>query len=219
MRESTIYGERKAKSGRLNPKRKYFLFFEGVVTEVLYFKGIKENQKKLDINHLIEINVLGREVDKAHRANIVKIIEDIDKIKKDPQGNLRTLKIEDDDRIWIIFAELYMKNNKNHFLGFTNPCFELWLLLHFLDVSKESDNEKEKLLKNEKVSKQYRYVGNKVKEMEGNALIKGKQIIFDYYLDKIDRAIKNEGKLENEFSKIVTMLGSNIGLLISEFKS
>lgn len=46
-----------------------------------------------------------------------------------------------------------MCTQKNYNLGISNPCFELWLLLHLEDVNQLSDKEKDKLKWNKRRGK------------------------------------------------------------------
>jgi hypothetical protein len=39
--------------------------------------------------------------------------------------------------------------SKGYFLAVSNPCFEIWLLLHFEDVSNQGDSRKQELTRNE----------------------------------------------------------------------
>ena len=43
--------------------------------------------------------------------------------------------------------------DSSYHLALSNPCFELWLILHIIDASLESDEEKVKMLKNRKEKK------------------------------------------------------------------
>lgn len=55
MRISKTFGERKHVLVSDNPKKKYFVAYEGSETERLYFDGIKTIKEKLGINSLLEI--------------------------------------------------------------------------------------------------------------------------------------------------------------------
>ncbi len=96
----------------------------------------------------------------------------------------------------------------------SNPCFEFWLLLHFDDIQKI---DKEKLLKNEKVSKKHTYVTkelkNRYKSYNKNCYNAEKLIL------KIDHAIKNEKLFEQSNDRLINSVGSNIGLLIEMMRN
>lgn len=96
----------------------------------------------------------------------------------------------------------------------SNPCFEFWLLLHF---DKVFDLDKEKLLKNEKVSSSRRYA-----EYELRKVFPGfhKSHYRPHILmQNIDQAIKNEKSFCEDEEKLENMVGSRVGLLIEEMKN
>lgn len=68
-------------------REKYFLVFEGEKTEVLYFEGIINNRKKLQISSLIEIKPLLRNFNQSKIANPKTILDlllvYIDELKED----------------------------------------------------------------------------------------------------------------------------------------
>lgn len=232
VRIKTNYGQRLHPSNKLKPNRKYFLFYEGIVTEYEYFTGISNYKKALNIKHTIEIFNLKRNQSQAPRTNILTMINDIkerqrQKIYSDPFSKFNIL---DDDRIWIIFdrdtvpikhiksAMALINQTKNYFLAFTNPCFELWLLLHFEDVSTLDMKTQGLLLTNKKVSNQYKFCGQRVKSFNEKSLFKSKHISFQCFLPHISTAIKNEDKIETTIRNFNNKLTSNIGSLLKEMK-
>lgn len=74
--------------------------------------------------------------------------------------------LDEEDELWMVIdrdfqswtikmiREVAQKchQKKGYFLGLSNPAFELWLLLHLVDVTTLSEQEKETLLANRKVS-------------------------------------------------------------------
>lgn len=232
VRIKTNYGQRLHPSNKLKPNRKYFLFYEGIVTEYEYFTGISKNKKSLNIKHTIEIFNLKRNQSQAFRTNILTMINDIkerqkQKLYSDPLSKFNIL---DDDRIWIIFdrdtvpkkqinlAMDLINKTKNYYLAFTNPCFELWLLLHFEDVSKLEKKTQVLLLANKKVTNKYKFCGQRVKIFNEKSLFNGKHLCFQCFLPHISTAIQNEGKIETTIRNFNNKLTSNIGSLIQEMK-
>jgi len=227
MRTISNYGKRTAQSKVKNIKSKYYLFFEGVNTEPQYFEGIREYSQKLELNTLIEIIPVRRSRTNSGRCNISTIISDIEN-KKQIKDNEDRLILTDVDYICIIFdrdnlpeeqiirAIKYSKENKNHLLFFTNPCFEFWLLLHTEDVYKLGINEQRNIFNNATVTQTYKYIGSllKVKKM-----IKRKKINFNNYIDFINQAVENEKPFNKEINLMLKCLGSNIGSLILQLRS
>lgn len=98
----------------------------------------------------------------------------------------------------------------------TNPCFEFWLLLHFDEVM---DMNPEDLRKNAKMTNKSkrRFTEYKLRE-----LVPGYQkndIRFSVFLPRIEIAIRNEKKFEEDVLKLKDHLGSNVGCLIAELQS
>ncbi|WP_069472057.1 RloB family protein [Candidatus Marithrix sp. Canyon 246] len=50
------------------------------------------------------------------------------------------------------FEDLVSKNWYGYFLALSNPCFELWLLLHIKSLEEYPDNALDEFLENKKVS-------------------------------------------------------------------
>lgn len=81
----------------------------------------------------------------------------------------RTYHLNRRDELWVVVdvdrwgdAKLSLVSSictqKTYRLAVSNPCFELWLLLHFLDVENCSAEEREALQANQKVSRDRRYI-------------------------------------------------------------
>jgi hypothetical protein len=98
-------------------------------------------------------------------------------------------------------------------LGITNPCFELWLLLHIEDSVENIINPKYKeILKNAKVSANHTFISNIVSnELHMNTKTGMK---FSKFKDKVHYAIKQEKNLEQDLYQLENAVGSNIGRII-----
>lgn len=95
----------------------------------------------------------------------------------------------------------------------SNPCFEFWLLLHFVDVGQLDKNM---LLENPLVNKRYRYT-----EYELRKRIKGyKKTSYNALplVEKIDIALENENHFCENVELLKNEVGSNVGLLITELR-
>ncbi|MCL1984737.1 MAG: RloB family protein [Methanomassiliicoccaceae archaeon] len=101
----------------------------------------------------------------------------------------------------------------------TNPCFELWLLLHFDEALDGVDDKI--LLRNEKTDG-VRYTERKLDEIlrtipakEGKGYSKDDLDFYDF-MDRTDNAIKNEKKFCKGKKCTITKVGSEIGSLIED---
>ncbi len=132
------HGKRKQKPGRRLPFReplsRILIVCEGSVTEPEYFKGFEE----ICQNPRIKIQVAD---DHGVPLTVVR------KAKELKEAAVRHSKRERDenikfDSVWCVYdidnhphhheaREMAIANDSN--LAISNPCFELWLLLHFRD--------------------------------------------------------------------------------------
>lgn len=118
----------------LEPRPHILVCCEGIVTEPSYFNGLKREGH----NNLLRVEVKpGGKVPKT----LVDFAVDL---KHEAENKARRL--EDDnlkyDEVWCVFdvdahphiPDAKQKAEANHIkLAISNPCFELWLLLHFCD--------------------------------------------------------------------------------------
>ena len=95
----------------------------------------------------------------------------------------------------------------------TNPCFEFWLLLHCDDIS---DLDEDMLLDNPKVRAKRRYTEQKLREK----MPKYRKSVYDtnWFIERIDKAIKNEEKYCENEEELERLVGSRVGILIQELR-
>ena len=95
----------------------------------------------------------------------------------------------------------------------TNPCFELWILLHYNEVFNYNRDD---LLENkkERVKAKKRFI-----EKQLSILMSGynkDNLDFEKLIDKVGTAINNEKHFCEDSVELKNSLGSNVGLLLSE---
>ncbi len=106
-------------------------------------------------------------------------------------------------------------NEKGYEFYISNPCFELWLLMHYDEIF---DMDKEKLLANPKETPRAK---KRFLEKQLSLLMKGynkNNLNFEKLIMRIGKAIKNEKKFCENIENLKTDLGCNIGLLIEQMK-
>ena len=119
---------------------------EGAVTEVNYFQGVKSKIEESRIN----IEVLSR-VESAH-SGAERVIRQLDKYKRESG-------IGKSDQLCLVLdrdsQSLTEKNlarvakecdSKGYILALSNPCFEIWLLMHFKCLSEFNNSERAEML-------------------------------------------------------------------------
>jgi len=103
-------------------------------------------------------------------------------------------------------------NQKSMKLCVSNPCFELWLLLHEKDISEYSDDEKNVLFKNNKINKTKRYLDGELMKYWGGYNKSKKD--FSFLIPKVKTAIENAKKLDlNPKERWQNYLGTRVYLI------
>jgi len=123
---------------------------EGKETEKIYFNAVKNSLCAGNI-HMVVLERKSTDSSPDVVYNHLKQFQE-------------TYQLDDDDELWMVIdkdrwkiqtlAEIARKCKQSRFLHFamSNPCFELWLLLHFEDVMSMSDEDKYALQENKRVS-------------------------------------------------------------------
>ena len=121
----------------LDPKQRFILFCEGKNTEVAYFRAID----RACSSTLISVETHGGEgVPRTIAEKAVKYAKTLGRRRKDSY--------EERDQVWAVFdrddhphfneAVAYCESN-NVGVGRSNPCVELWLILHERDFDRYED--------------------------------------------------------------------------------
>jgi hypothetical protein len=124
---------------------------EGRDTENIYFEAMKAELAAENVS----VEVLHRDNNESSPDNVYKQI----------QGFMALYNIEQDDELWVVVdhdkwsdkmlssVAQHCSQNANQKFCLSNPCFELWLLLHLEDIRTYSKEDLEKLAANKKVGK------------------------------------------------------------------
>lgn len=169
-------GREKREKRRTNPV--FFIFCVGKKTEVNYFSKLLNNQG-LSPNNIISNPISPDQLNEFAKNH--------------------SKKYGKNDQVWVVFdKDNFLKENFNSAVSdkdvkvaWSNPSFELWFLLHFVDWKSRIDNKTliEKLEENVKSThKGYKYTKNC-------------NLIFDYLvtLGKRDIAIERASKLNSDY--------------------
>jgi hypothetical protein len=288
----------------LEPKKKYFLVFEGEETEVQYFIGVVNNREEIGINPLIEIVPLLRSYNEKGWSNPKKILSRLIQYFEECKAGTLTVNsfvdriidylIEDgvitegsvirkllieycqkemglsqeelikdetlainsvclclEDSVNLLTAAENLKkyineqrniydegfdricliadrdsqsfkpaqydfvvetcNLKGYGFFLSNPCIELWLLMHFDEIM---NYDRALLLKNPYITSDKRFIATKLGLHLGG--YKNKNVRFDALKGRINKAIQNEKHFCEDIIRLKSELGSNIGLLLDE---
>lgn len=98
----------------------------------------------------------------------------------------------------------------------SNPCFEVWLLMHFEEFESLDFN---KLLENKRIngSKNSRKYSDKM--LSDIIGYDKSNLKFEDFVDKIDEAIEREKKYCESLDELKSNVGSNVGILIENMRN
>jgi RloB-like protein len=121
------------------PKRKFILLMEGENTEPDYFKAMRGHYR----GALIDFEFVGAAG--APMTIAEKAVEKKRAIRRNAKGQSWQL----DDQVWAVFDEdnhpkvtdaINICQNAGVGVAYSNPCFELWLILHHEDFGRQDDH-------------------------------------------------------------------------------
>lgn len=190
---------------------------EGEVTERIYFEALAKEYDKSSLH--IEI-----------------IREESGEHKPDPQSVFKKLEsfseqyeLEPDDELWMVIDRDYQSwepkmikeiaqlchQKKGFYLALSNPCFELWLILHIKDISKLPQKEKDRLFSNQKVNKSKTYTQKFISDEIGG--FNPQKYDPRIFLSNIEVAIEQGKALDiSPYKRWPDFLGTRVHRLVSK---
>lgn len=139
---------------------------EGRATENIYFEAMRQELCASNV----QLVVLNREDDNSSPANVHRQLK----------AFIDEYNIQDDDQLWVVvdrddwkekmIAEVAQLCQQNDNLRFcmSNPCFELWLILHLEDVTAYSEYDKQLLFKNPRLSTHGTWTKYRLRQLMGH---------------------------------------------------
>lgn len=134
----------KRRKYRREPKRRFYVFCEGEKTEPTYFAAVKA----ACANALIELNTIpGVGVPNTIATAATELARSLG---MSPHGHKPQSSFEEDDEVWAVFDRDEHPNynvaidrcrQAGVHVGRSNPCFEVWLILHEKDYDKPDDRK------------------------------------------------------------------------------
>lgn len=186
------------------------LAFEGNDTERIYFDELKSHVKFND--DVIYLHLLSRPKNDTNSAPI----HVFNKLKKEAKEEYN---FNSQDELWMIIDKDRWKNIEsiigfckaqgNMFVAGSNPCFELWLLLHIKEISELSEVEIKAILNNKKVSKNRTYIEKFLSDLLSDGYNKSNPIP-SRFLPTIDDAIRQAKALDNLSEDFPSSIGSHV---------
>jgi len=206
------------------PTRVIIISCEGSNTEPEYFEAIREKLKS-KISSLIEIELVPKPTEASEPKDVLDNLQSYVEKYDFNKGYDSLWLVCDREKVIArktgrkgLLAVIPLCEEKGYSVALSNPLFEFWLLLHVADIS-GYDNKV--LFDNEKVNSSRRYIDKELSNILKDGYNKksghfNKEIVS---LENIKRAIKQEQLFENDLTKIVDNLGSNMRLLVNEILS
>jgi hypothetical protein len=196
--------------------------FEGAEdkAEDRYFEGIQSilDKKTIDKSFKVYIHSIPNKNNLSAPSHIFENLNEFntDDLDLDFKEDKSFLLVDFDRHLPnIIKHDIENKcKNGNIKLIICRPCFELWLLLHFEDVSSLDEDNKKLLLKNAKVSTEGKPINNRLTEACGSA--NKRNLNFETYKDNILQAIENTLKLDNSNNVIPDCLSARVDKILTE---
>jgi hypothetical protein len=182
---------------------------EGKCSEKQYFEALRVRRGKTNIH----IHVLATQ---DNRSSPDSVLQRLNEFK-----SYYSLK-ESRDELWMVidvdkWGDSKLSNiarrckQKGYFLAVSNPCFELWLLMHVKKLSDYSDHELEKIKDNEKTGSRT-YLEVKLIEVFGT--YNKSKLIPGRYIPHIESAIDEAKRLDIDRSeRWPSGLGTRVHLL------
>lgn len=134
---------------RRQPKRKFYLFCEGENTEPAYFEQLRRSLPGTIIDIEI-VKGVGEPFTIAQKA--CSVLGELVRQRKRSRNSF-----EESDEVWAVFDRddhpkfdeaIKFCIQKSVFVAYSNPCFEVWLVLHLQDYERPDDRfEVQRLLR------------------------------------------------------------------------
>lgn len=206
---------------QIEPYKKYFFICEGENTEVWYFRRIIDRKKQLGIHPLIDVRLMERTGEDESSSHPDKLLEFAKKEIKNPDNAFDT---RHDQMVVVFDLDIFKRKGPEEYqriledgnkfiLAVTNPCFELFLLLHFPNVLVDWIFPKEQLLlENKRVSNHKRYIDDVFTKVCG--MNSKTNCAVGELADNLLIAIEQEQEVNQDISLARDRLTSNVGSIL-----
>lgn len=205
-------------SGIKNPAKLIVIASEGVKPEPQYFN---ELARICDQNIVRPIIIRKTPDEKDHSApeHVLKQMKDFKKSESFKDGDEFWLVLDVDN--WTNLEEIIAIGAEEEIqTAISNPCFELWLLLHLKKVADLDEDAKKALLQNDKVSNRHTYtskfLGDTMKKVLGKNCSKTK-INAPSLMPFVDDAVQRAKEMTS-VGEIPEGLGSNVYRIVEQIQ-
>ena len=191
---------------------------EGERTEKIYFEALRAYSR----NSRVHIKILERDAENRHNSAPEYVLGQLTQYKTEHA-------LEQDDELWLVIdrddwkptalrvvAQKCVQDEAFH-MALSNPCFELWLLLHLEDMASVSDEEKARIKKNSREGTNDSYLKREMRRLMGgsyNASRYNAFVLVPHVHDAIRRAeildVDKQARWPQELGTRVYLLAQSI---------
>ncbi|ACV62636.1 hypothetical protein Dtox_1783 [Desulfofarcimen acetoxidans DSM 771] len=207
----------------------YYVVCEGQNTEWVYFTWLCNYKRELGIHNAIKIVPLEKTGMHQGWSNPKKLFELAEQKRAELKADANSTYSEGDKFVVVFdldiyngpagagFTELLLAVKEDEIIVVTNPCFDIWLLLHTPDAyAQHIQGDEQQILYNSKVSNKHTYTSKKASEILGFNT-KG-NFRCESLLKNVDNAIKEERQICEDEKTMLDRIGCNMGLFITELR-
>jgi len=207
--------------GFINAEKFYVLAFEGTVTERKYFEDLRVSEFFNNSGQIETIPIKRGERDGNNPLNVKTLLS---KTKK--EFNFRPT-----DEFWLIVdrddwervhhidlakVEEECRDEQNFNMALSNPCFEIWLILHLKRLSAFTAEEQSKIYENAPVSDKKNYIDVVLADLIGDGRGYNKRPNPAVFLPRIKEAIINAEEIAKEGEYYPHGLGTDVYKLVKK---
>lgn len=207
------------KRGFKNPQKLYIIVCEGIVTEYEYFSSLRTSDIFNDSGLIDLVPIKHPKGFGTSPLELWKIV----------CATKREINLRKGDEFWIIsdrddwktmhhidFDQFVERCNKKQdvYWALSNPCFEIWLLLHLKDVSEYSCEERRKIFQNESISSKKNYIDYILSDAIGKGRGYTKHIEKDIFIPATKVAVQRAKRLSKRGELYPHYLGTDVYKLV-----
>lgn len=186
---------------------------EGEKTEPQYFTDLIS--RDYYENSRVHVHVIRRGSHSSAPKHVIDALNDF----------RREYRLKGGDELWMVIdtdswpeeqlSDVATKcQQKGYRLAVSNPCFELWLLLHVKDIEEYDQEQKDRLERNERVSQNRTAIEKELVEILGS--YNKSNLNSDLFLPHVEKAIEQAENLDLDSShRWPESLGTRVYLLVN----
>ena len=192
---------------------------EGQKTEPKYFNALKKHNDFS--NPRIHVEVLNKLTTDSSPTEIIRMLDNFKREYRLKNYDELWMVIDRDRQSWGVdeiseVAQLCFQKGYN--LGLSNPCFELWLLLHVASIDNYSQDEHEEFLANKKVEGERTRLEYEIFRILGEYNKSNPKI--ELFLPGLESAITQAKKLDRHPERRwPNYLGTRVYLLVENMRN